>query len=133
MGARNKFNLGRWRVQQERGQIDEDEMPRPPERLETIGQVMPTLMRQIGIVADYWQEKMAADWKDLVGSPVCRYTRPGMLEGVSLTVFVNNSVWLHELKRVGYEPLLKKLQAKYGPDRIRHLKLTLDPESGRAG
>lgn len=131
MGYRKKINLGRWRVLQERGQIDADARPTPEERLETIGQVMPNLMKQIGIAPDYWQEKMRTDWPALVGSPVSRYTRPGALEGVSLTVYVSNNVWLNELKRVGYEPLLRKLQAAYGAGRIRHLKLLMDPDCGR--
>ena len=128
---KEKFNLGRWRVQQERAQIDPDFRPPQRERGTTMSQIMPVLMKQIGIAPDYWQEKLTNDWPGIVGPAVAKNTRPGKLEAVSLTVYVNNSVWLHELKQVGYKPLLEKLQKKYGPEKIRHMKLLLDPDTGR--
>ena len=123
--------MGRWRVQQERAQIESDVRPPPQQRVETLGEIMPVLMKQIGIAADFWQEKLSADWPQIVGPAVAKNTRPGKLEAVSLTVYVSNSVWLHELKQVGYKPLLEKLQKKYGPEKIRHMKLLLDPEAGK--
>jgi len=128
---KDSFNLGRWRVQQERAQLHADTRPPPPEHIESIGSVMPSLMKKIGMAPDYWQERLASEWPATVGAAVARNTRPGRLEGVSLTVYVTNSVWLRELKQVGYKPLLQKLQQQYGADRIRHLKLLLDPDVGR--
>lgn len=129
---KEKFNAGRWRVQQERAQIDVDQKPLPPPlHVETLDSVMPGLMKRLGAAPDYWQERISTDWSQLVGIAIAKNTRPGKLEGVSLTVFVTNSVWLHELKQVGYKPLLEKLQKKYGAEKIRHLKLLPDPDVGR--
>ena len=131
MIRREKTNMGRWRVQQERAQIDVHEgPPKKPHDIHILGDIVPGLMKQIGIAPDYWQERLQNDWASIVGPGVARNTRPGPLDGVSLTVFVTNSVWLRELKMVGYKPLLEKLQKKYGPEKIRHLKLLLDPDSG---
>lgn len=125
------YNPGRWRVQQERARIDADIRPPPAAHVSTLGQTIPGLMKQIGIAPDYWQERITNDWPEIVGPGIAKNTRPGKLDNVSLTIYVTNSVWLHELKRVGYTPLLEKLQKKYGPEKIRHLKLLLDPDSGR--
>lgn len=128
---KDRENLGRWRVQQERAQIDAGEYPpKKSHPVKTIGDLVPGLMKQIGIAPDYWQERLQNDWATLVGPGVARNTRPGPLDAVSLTVFVTNSVWLRELKMVAYKPLLEKLQKKYGADKIRHLKILLDPDSG---
>lgn len=129
---KDRFNAGRWRILQERGRIDADARPpQPPMQDESLDSVMPGLMRKFGIAPDYWQEKLTNDWSQIVGPAVAKHTRPGKLEAVSLTVYVDNSVWLHELKQVGYKPLLEKLQKKYGPEKIRHMKLLLDPDAGR--
>jgi predicted nucleic acid-binding Zn ribbon protein len=129
---REKINWGRWRVQQERAQLDSAaKPPLPTMHVESLDRVMPNLMRQLGAAPDFWQEKLTNEWPQIAGPAVTRHTRPGRLEGVSLTVYVTNSVWLRELKQVGYKPLLEKLQAKYGAEKIRHLKLQLDPDAGR--
>lgn len=130
---RERFNPGRWEVQREREQLGEEARPVRSDRTDNVARVMPTLMKQLGVSPDFWQERLTSDWPGIVGPALARNTRPGRLEGVSLTVYVTNSVWLRELKQVGYNPLLDKLQQKYGPGRIRHLKLQLDPDVGRPG
>ena len=130
-GSRQRFNVGRWRVQQERAQIAANEMPPAPVRLATVADKLPKLMKEIGVQQSYWIEVMQSEWSQLVGDALARHTRPGPLEGVSLTVYVTHSVWLHELKRVGYKPLLENLQKRFGAGKIRHLKLLLDPDLAR--
>lgn len=125
--------MGRWRVQQERGAIPVDQRPPPPPRLETVGSALPGIMQEFGAEDAYWQEKFASEWASVVGQAVAQHSRPGGLQGVSLTVYVSNSVWLQELKRVGYAPMLARLQERYSAGLIRHLKLVLDPDAGRPG
>lgn len=126
-----RVNMGRWRVLQERGAIPEDQRPPPPQRLETMGSALPSIMRELGAEDAYWQEKFASEWATVVGAAVAQHSRPGPLQNVSLTVYVTNSVWLQELKRVGYAPMLARLQERYSAGKIRHLKLVLDPDAGR--
>lgn len=63
-------------------------------------------------------------WADLVGADISRRSRPGDLRGGTLTVTVDNSPWLQELTLREGE-LLARLQARYGTDAIKALRLTL--------
>ena len=44
-----------------------------------------------------------------------------------LVVFVDSATWLNELKRYNQAEMLKKLQARFGADKIRRLSLQPDP------
>ena len=127
----DRLNAGRWQVQQERAAIPADVQPPPPERTELIGTALPDILREVGVADAFWQDKLRKEWPELVGPAVASHSRPGPLQNGSLVVYVQNSVWLQEIKRVGYTPMLERLRERYGTGRIRHLRLTLDPEPGR--
>ncbi len=128
---KQKVNWGRWRVEQERSQIETSARPPPAGNFSEIGAVIPSIMKRLTIAQDYWQERMQNDWCELVKPPISRNCRPGPLDGVSLTVYFTNSTWLREFKVAIYKPLLEKLQKKYGAEKIRHMKLLIDPDVGR--
>lgn len=133
-GRKTKFNAGAWRVQQERAQIDIDSPPPlPPFVVGTLGQAIPELMKELGTADLYLRDEIVREWAGMLGPALAKNTRPGPVERGSLTVFVTNSMWLSELKRYSAKLLMQKLQNKFGADRIRSLRIQLDPEAGRRG
>lgn len=64
------------------------------------------------------------DWSEIVGQEVSRRAQPGQLRAGALEVTVDNSPWLQELTLRQGE-LLGRLQARYGVEPIRALRLTL--------
>jgi predicted nucleic acid-binding Zn ribbon protein len=73
-------------------------------------------------------DSMVAEWPALVGKAVAAHCRPGRLEKGELTVFVDSSVWLNELVRYSRQQLLSNLQAKFGRNEVRSVRVQLDPD-----
>ena len=90
-------------------------------------------MKQFGLEQRLWQNRLAEEWESLVGPQVAGHTRPGRIERKVLYVFVAHSAWLSELQRYGQkQQMLANIQARFGADRIKDLRLRLDPDAGRA-
>ena len=70
---------------------------------------------------------MIKDWAELVGAQVAQHTRPGRIHRKMLFVFVDHSLWLNELSRYGQQKMLENIQAKFGSDKIKSIRLQLDP------
>jgi hypothetical protein len=119
------YSRGRWAVERERCQLTGN--PPAPERAARLPDLLDGVMKSLRLDYQFWMQKLAADWPDLVGEQVARRTRPGSLQRRTLVVFVENSVWLGELNRMR-ATMLANLQARYGAERIRSLRLQLDPE-----
>ncbi len=92
------------------------------------GDLLPRLMKELGLDADVWRETLQEDWKELVGPQVARHARPGRFERGTLYVYVTHSIWLSELQRHGHKQILANLQERYGASRIKRLRLQLDPD-----
>lgn len=73
--------------------------------------------------------RLETDWSQVMGAAVAAHTRPGRLNGDELIVFVDSSVWLSELHR-SKARMLANLQKAFGKNRIRGLRLQLDPGRG---
>jgi len=99
----------------------------PQER--AIGDIIPKLMKRLGLEDTHWLTLLAEEWQEMVGEAVARHTRPGRLENKDLVVFVDNSAWLSELSRYGRKEMLAKLQERFGSSKIASLRLQLDPEA----
>ena len=129
MTSRRKrfYDRGRWAVQKERLQISGT--PPPPAMQETrVGDLVERVMGSLHLDRQLRRQQLSAEWQDLVGPQVAAHTRPGKLLHGHLTVFVEHSLWLHELSRFGSDAILLKLQQRFGRDKIRRLRLQLDPE-----
>jgi len=119
---------GQWEVYCERCRVDRS--PQPPTRSEgvAIGESLPDLMKGLGLDSEHWVETLSREWSEIVGSAVAKHTRPGRLDGCQLSVFVDSSVWVNELKRYGAKEMLQNLQARFGAGRIRNIRIQLDPD-----
>lgn len=123
--------LGRWQVERERHQIERAQPYVPARDACPIGEMMPGLMKKLGLQDQHWLEVLAMEWDGLVGEALAGHTRPGRFQRKNLTVFVDNSVWLNELSRYGRKEMLSKLQQRFGEGKIKSLDLRLDPEGLR--
>ena len=96
-----------------------------------VSDALSPLLKKLGLQEVMWQRALLDDWPDLVGPQLARHTRPGRLDRKVLYVFVTHSMWLAELQRHGHRDLLANLQARYGKEQIRSVRLQLDPDVGR--
>lgn len=126
-GKRN-IRKGKWAVERERCQIADNE-PRPEfGEVHSISQAISNLMKQSGGETGAWLGELHEKWAGVVGESIACHARPGRIRGRRLTVFVDSSVWLNELKRYWSDNLLQRLQATFGRERIEQLSFRLDPD-----
>ncbi len=124
---RRKFNHGSWEVQRERHHILSKMPPSADPPASPVGDVLPSLLRQLGLEERVWHQALLNEWPTLVGEQLSRQTRPGQLERKVLSVYVTHPAWLSELSRYGQKQLLENLQKRFGADRIKSIRLQLDP------
>ncbi len=123
----SKKDKVRWQVDRERFQLEERRPP-APYRVFTPDQVLPAVMRKLGLEQPMWEQVLTREWEALVGEQVARHTRPGRLQRNILYVYVANSVWLAELRQFAEKAMLEKLQAQFGRARIKGIRLQIDPD-----
>jgi predicted nucleic acid-binding Zn ribbon protein len=119
---------GQWAIHRERARIDSFRQPPSQTDGDAIGEALPGLMKRLGLDAHHWVETLGQEWDAIVGAAVGKHTRPGRVDGPRLTVFVDSSAWLNELKRFGKREMLRNLQKRFGARRIRDIRLQLDPD-----
>jgi hypothetical protein len=127
MPRRPKYDKGRWRIERERCRIPFHipESPRPEK--ETIGDVIPDVMRRLKLEGLHWTMRLADEWAGIVGPAVAAHTRPGQVQGKLLVIFVDSSAWLNELRRFHEPQILKNVQEYTGKDHITKIRLQVDP------
>jgi predicted nucleic acid-binding Zn ribbon protein len=120
------YSRGRWAVEKERFQIVGD--PPSEAHQSALGDVLPDVLKSLRLDGDFWLQKLAQEWPQVVGDQVARRSRPGQLQKQTLVVFVENSVWLSELSRFAQKQILENVQRHADGSRIRSIRLQLDPE-----
>ena len=125
---RYKYKPVQWAVLREREQIAETKPPQGRPETTEAGQILEKVVKELGLASEHWLTRLTDEWPRLAGDVVARHTRPGRLDGKTLVVFVDNSVWLSELSRFGKEQLLDNIKKQAGR-RIKDLRLQLDPDS----
>jgi predicted nucleic acid-binding Zn ribbon protein len=124
---RKRVNPGSLRVQEERFQVERLQPSREYADT-TMGDLVPRLMKQLGLEDRYWEQALLNDWVAIVGEQVARRARPGRVQNQTLYVFVTNSAWLSELSRYGQKQMLENLQKRFGSDKIKSLRIQMDPD-----
>jgi len=130
-GSRNRHNRPRYReIDRERFHLT-DERPSLSDRTMPLNQIVPKILKGFGLEQEHWEQQLMEEWPLLVGPQISRHARPGKIERKILTVYVTSSAWLQELTSFGQREILKKVQDKFGANRIRTIRLRLDPDLGR--
>ena len=128
-----KFSPGRWALERERFHLDANQPQPIPDRTSKISDLIPAFLKEVGLEDKLWQQALLTEWSQLVGEQVARRARPGKIQNRILSIFVTNSVWLNELTRYSKPQILKNLQARFGPDLIRDIRLQPDPDMQKPG
>jgi len=122
------FSKGRWMIERERCRIEDLKPPPPDSGGVDMAAGVAGVLKRLGLAGAAWAANIAEAWPSVVGTQVSRHTRPGALQGTELTVYVDSSVWLNELQRYGMQTMLKNIQARFGDNRVRKLRLQPDPD-----
>ncbi len=90
------------------------------------GKALEAMLKTMKLDDQLRMGRLETEWPKVMGTTVAAHTRPGRLNGDDLTVFVDSSVWLGELHR-SRARMLANLQKAFGKNRIRTLRLQIDP------
>ena len=126
--ARKREDKVRWQVERERHHILR-QSPLQPDRSVPIASVVETVVKHMGLEQRFWEQALVNEWASLVGAQVAKQARPGRIERGILRIFVTHSTWLSELSRYGQKQILENLQKRFGSDKIKGIKLQLDPDA----
>jgi len=122
-----KVNFGRRTLYKERLGIRDQDFEQP-RRLFEVQDVLPKVIKKMGLQQVAAREAFEKIWPEVVGSLLAEHSRPGPLERNTLTIYVDHSTWLAEMKRYGEKKILAKLK-DLAPDKpLRRVRLQLDPE-----
>lgn len=112
----------------------DDELPvdaDAPERRRDATQLAEAVRRVLGrfkVNDDAWLPDLLACWPEMAGSDVAAVARPGKCVSGVLYVYVCDSIRLFELRRAHLKRLEEAVRARFGTDRIRHVRLVIDPD-----
>lgn len=89
-----------------------------PRRLAEVLAEIPGLSR---MAAARGRERVEEAWREAAGTEAARVTRPEGLRGGVLTVLVQGSAWLHEIRAFRVAAIRERLRTAHGlpVDRIR--------------
>lgn len=130
--GKSPYTKGRWMIERERCRIPLGTPPPCEGDLIGMDEGIDTVLRALNLEGASWEMELTQQWGRLVGEQVASHTRPGRMRNLELVVYVDSPVWLHELSRYGVQRMRTNIQAQFGADRIRSIRLQLDPE-GAAG
>lgn len=100
----------------------------PPDKIRTAGDLVPGIMKSMGMEAETRLVEIKRVWEELAGKANAQHSRPGRWERGLLVVYVDHHLWLNELKQMASASLLKKLQSRLGKSVVRQLRFEMDPE-----
>ena len=128
MNRRNPYDKGQWQVARERFHIAADAPPAPDAGALPIGSLIPEVFKGMKLDAHAQVARIAAAWPEIVGPQLAGNTRPAQLENKILLVYVSHPAWIMELRGPMTAEILRRLQAKFGANDLKNLRLAVDPE-----
>lgn len=100
--------------------------PRPrPERQKMVGEVLPDLMKKLGLGERYSEQEMQEAWIEIVGEFLSNHSRPVGLSNGVLQVMVEVSVIHYDLDRKWRPIILEKMRERFGRNTIRDIRFVL--------
>ena len=79
MARRPKTAPGAQEIQRERLRLNR-RAPQADVHESLLGDVIPRVMKKMGLEQRFWEQSLIAEWEDLVGPQVARHSRPGRLD-----------------------------------------------------
>ena len=125
MGGRKKPDPGWLAVQRER--YGPWYKPEPPKSIHQVGEVVPGLIKKMGLEETSRLKEVQDMWIEVAGAGNAAHATPARWESGVLIVYVDQPIWLSELKRFAARPLEKKLKERLGPRVLKRIRFELDP------
>ena len=83
------------------------------------------VLRRWQLAEKSWFEQLAREWPQMAGAVVAKHARPGRFRQGTVTLFVDSSPWLYEIRTRYLAGLAARLKARFNA--IRDVRLELDP------
>jgi predicted nucleic acid-binding Zn ribbon protein len=97
--------------------------PRDTSRyLHSSGELVPAVLRRLGIDRRMAEERLLAAWGDVVGEFIGRHSRPVRLDRKTLVVAVAQPAVLYTLETSLKRQVVGKLQATFGEQVVRNVR-----------
>ena len=92
--------------------------------MQRVGEMLPGLLRELGLAETLDGWRAVADWSDTVGPQIAKRTRAVSFRDGALVVEVDGSAWMHELGFLARD-LRDKLNERLGRPLVRDIKFTI--------
>jgi predicted nucleic acid-binding Zn ribbon protein len=99
--------------------------PPRPDRTQSTAEVLPGIMKQLGLKERLQEREVLAAWHALVGEFNATHSCPVSLREGVLYVQVLQPALHYELERVNKPEILRKLKQRFGARTIRELRFRL--------
>jgi len=123
----NSTNPGWQQLQRERYDLDADYRFPPPNRVQPLGDLLPGVLKQLGLESASRIGELAPRWAEFVGTANAKHSRPGRWENGVLTIYVDHNVWLAEMKRFAAKAIQKRLIEAFGGKSLTEIRFQIDP------
>jgi predicted nucleic acid-binding Zn ribbon protein len=97
--------------------------PKPrPDRLKTMGELLPTLMQKLGLRERLHESEVTEAWSAIVGEFIAAHSTPASLREGVLYVRVLQPALHYELEQISKREILRKLKQRFGSRVIREVR-----------
>jgi predicted nucleic acid-binding Zn ribbon protein len=100
------------------------------DRTKSIGQLLPSVLKGLGLEQKLEEGRLRAEWEDVVGEAIAGRSRPLRIRGKTLIVEVMNSTWMNEIQFHRSE-IIRKVNRGFPSLKIEEIRLQLERERER--
>ena len=97
----------------------------PRHNAKVVGDILPDLMKKMGLSDRYAEEEIARAWMQIVGHPLCFQAVPTKLKHRTLQIRMIQPT-IHFVLESMREEILSGLQERFGKERIADLKFLVN-------
>ena len=100
--------------------------PRDTSRFEhNVSEILPGIVRQLGLKDAVDAESITAAWKEMVGDYLAANSRPVSLKNRVLTLGVLQSTLLYMLEQEFKPQIMEKVRARFGTTTVREIRFVV--------
>jgi predicted nucleic acid-binding Zn ribbon protein len=97
----------------------------PPDRCKATAELMPALMKKLGLKERLRETEVIGAWHSIVGDFLAAHSAPATLRDGVLYVRVLQPALHYELERIAKPKILAKLKQRFGTKTIRDLRFRI--------
>lgn len=103
-------------------------LPEPkqrPDKWRAPGELLPALMKQLGLSERLQENEIAQAWQSVVGEFIASHSAPVALRDAVLSVRVLQPALHYQLEQISKPDILRKLKVRFGSRIIRDVRFRL--------